>query len=64
MSSTLSKLNGAKTYIIALMTVGYAIAQWWSGDMSQNAAMAMIFGALGAGAIRHGITTSTQGTVK
>ena len=51
-------LQGKKTYIVAAATVVYALAEWWAGTIDQSAAVAMILGAAGMGAIRHGISTS------
>ena len=51
----LARLNGTKTYVVAATTVLYAVVSWWAGTMDQNAAMAMILGAAGLGALRHGV---------
>lgn len=53
----LSSLNGYKTYIVAAVTVVFALASWWAGTIDQSAAIAMILGALGLGGLRHGIST-------
>ena len=51
-------LQGKKTYIVAGATILYAVVGMWSGSLDQNSGMAMIFGALGFGAVRHGISTT------
>ena len=54
----LSLVNGYKTYIVAAATVVYALIQWWSGGMSDQAAMTMILSGAGLGALRHGMSKS------
>lgn len=54
----MSALNGWKTYIVAAVTIAYAGVSWWGGSLDQTGAMAMIFGALGVSALRHGVTKS------
>ena len=51
----LDKLSGYKTYIVAAVTIAYAITSAWQGTIDQTTAMQMILGALGLGALRHGI---------
>lgn len=52
----LSKINGSKTYIVAAVTIAFALAQLWQGAIDQNTAMEMVLGAMGLGALRHGIS--------
>ena len=54
----LAKLNGYKTYIVAGATVIYAVVGMWSGTLDQSTGMEMILGALGLGALRHGVSNS------
>jgi hypothetical protein len=55
----LSRLNGHKTYILAVLAIAYAIYGWLVlGTLPQNDAIDIIFVALGAGSLRHGITTA------
>lgn len=51
----LSKINGYKTYIVAAVTIAYALVDAWQGGALTQADTAMILGALGIGAVRHGI---------
>jgi type IV secretory pathway VirB2 component (pilin) len=60
MLSLFSKIEGYKTYIVAVVTVIYALVTMWNGTMDQHTGVAMILGALGLGGLRHGITTSTR----
>lgn len=49
-------LNGWKTYVVAGVTVAYALTEWLLvGAIDQTAAFAMIFGAGGLAALRNGI---------
>lgn len=56
-------LTGMKTYIVAFATVLYALVQYWNGAMSVNAAVAMVVGALGMAALRHGVSTTLLAAV-
>jgi len=51
-------IGGYKTYFVAGATVLYAVAGLWGGTMSQDAAVAMIFGGAGLGALRHGVSST------
>lgn len=53
-----AKLNGYKTYIVAAGTIIYALVQGWAGNMDAQTEVLTILAALGAGGIRHGISTS------
>ena len=55
--------SGYKTYIVAAATIIYAVVSWWSGAMGQDAAIAMILGGAGIGALRHAVTTTVAKTV-
>lgn len=48
-------LSGKKTYIVAAVTVAYALTQFWAGALPVEAVIALIFGALGLSALRNGI---------
>ena len=51
-------LTGAKTYIVAGATVLYGVVEWWSGAMTQDQALAFVFGGSGLAALRHGVAGS------
>lgn len=48
-------IDGYKTYIVAGVTVVYALVSWWSGAIDWKTAMDMILVALGAGSFRSAI---------
>lgn len=52
----LKNLSGKKTYIIAVLTILYAIFGYWQGHMEFDDAMQMILGGAGLGALRAGVT--------
>ena len=52
----LDAINGKKTYIVAAVTVLYALVGWWDGSLTDQAAMALLFGGAGLGALRHGVS--------
>lgn len=55
----MAALSGYKTYIVAAVTIVYALTEWLAaGTLDQNGAIAMIFAALGGSALRHGIAAS------
>lgn len=56
-------LNGKKTYIVAAVTVAYAAAEYWNGQISQQAAIGMILGAGGLGGLRHGLSSTLARTL-
>lgn len=59
MSQIWAALIGKKTYIVSLVTIGYALAQYFlSGDMPLPEAAKMIEGALIAMTVRHGMATA------
>ena len=60
MNIMLSKINGYKTYIVAGVTVAYAVVAHWGGTIDTNTEITMILGALGLGALRHGISTKGE----
>lgn len=53
-------LNGKKTYVVAIVTVIYAVCGILLGDMPTNEAMMLIAGALGITTIGHKIDKSTN----
>ncbi|MDE2020616.1 MAG: hypothetical protein KGJ13_09800 [Patescibacteria group bacterium] len=55
MHNFLASLSGYKTYIVAIATVFYAAVEYWDGTLNQAAAVGMVLGALGLGALRNGI---------
>lgn len=48
-------LSGKKTYIVAIVTVLYAIVVVGIGQNDWSGAVALILGASGLGALRHGV---------
>lgn len=54
----LNSINGYKTYIVAAITIAYAVVEYWNGSVTQTGMVDMILAALGASAIRHGIPNS------
>lgn len=55
MHKFLAAISGYKTYIVAVATVFYAVVEYWDGTLTQAAAVGMVLGALGLGALRNGI---------
>lgn len=55
----MSKLNGFKTYIIAGVTIAYALIQAWQAGGFDQTELTMILAALGGASLRHGISTSS-----
>jgi len=51
-------MQGYKTYILALVAVIYAIAGFYSGHIAGQDAVNMMWAALTAGALRHGIANA------
>jgi len=51
-------LTGYKTYILAALTVAYAVIGSYIGQIDGNAALQLIVTALGAAFVRHGVSTS------
>lgn len=52
-------LNGKKTYIVAIVTVIYAVSGILLGEMETTYALTLIAGALGLTSIGHKIDKST-----
>lgn len=48
-------INGHKTYIIAAVTVLFALASWWNGSMTYDQAIALALGGAGLGALRNAL---------
>lgn len=53
----MSKLSGYKTYMACLAAVAYAAGGWYTGDVAQPEALNLIFEAVVATFIRHGIAS-------
>ncbi len=53
-------LSGKKTYFLALAALAYAIGGFFTGHIDGNSAVDMIWAALAAGALRHGVSTDAQ----
>lgn len=51
----MSWINGRKTYIIAGLTIAFALASWWGGTMSYDQAVALALGGAGLGALRNAL---------
>lgn len=51
----LSKLNGYKTYAIAVLTLVYAISGYLLGNIDTETAVQLVIAALGLSALRHSI---------
>ena len=56
-------LSGQKTYILALVTVVYAVTAVVLGKMDVNQASGLIGPILAAAFVRHGISTSTAQSI-
>lgn len=56
----MSWLNGKKTYIVAIVTICYALVSMWNGSMTPDVGIGLILGACGFGALRHGVSTSAK----
>ena len=54
-------LSGYKTYILAGVTIIGAVASYLIGDLTLQAAIAIVIPALTGAFIRHGITTTMAG---
>ena len=54
----LQSISGKKTYIMAGLTILYAGAGYWTGNLDFNTAVQMILGAGGLSALRAGVTKS------
>jgi len=50
------KLNGKKTYIVAVLTIIYAVTGAAIGKIDWNTAVGIILAALGMSGLRHGIS--------
>lgn len=48
----LAKVDGNKTYIVAFVTILYAVVMVWTGQMDWKSAADMVLAALGVGAMR------------
>ena len=61
---TVGWLEGKKSFLISIATIGYAIivVGWQNGDWTE--AMMIIWGALGFSALRAGISNETKKIVK
>ena len=51
----MSWLEGKKTYIVALVTIVYAVTGLIIGQVTQEAAIALILGSLGVSALRNAV---------
>ena len=49
--------SGWKTYIVAGVTIVWALVSYWQGTMTFDAATALVLGGAGLGALRHGVST-------
>lgn len=50
-------VDGYKTYIVAVAAIVYSIAGWIIGQIDGGTAGELIFGALAAAGLRHGMQT-------
>ncbi len=57
----MNKINGVKTYVVALGAILTAIGAYMNGAMDLDTCIQTVFGALAAASIRHGITTEKKG---
>lgn len=55
MSSIIAFLLGKKTYIVAGVTILYAVTQHWTGVLTFDQMIQMILAALGLSALRAGV---------
>lgn len=53
-------LNGYKTYIVAGVTIAYAIVHAWQAGAVDQGTIETILAALGAASLRHGISTGAK----
>lgn len=51
-------ISGKKTYIVAVLTIIYAVTAYFTGNMDLNTATQMVLGGAGLGALRAGVTKS------
>jgi type IV secretory pathway VirB2 component (pilin) len=52
--------KGRKTYSLAVVAILYALAAWYLGKIDSQQAIAEIWAAITAAAIRHGISNETS----
>lgn len=56
----LTKLNGYKTYALALLGIIYAVSGFFTGHIDANTAFELVLGSGGLATLRHGISTTAQ----
>lgn len=54
--SSISFLQGKKTYLVALVAIIYAVSAYFTGHIGFENATQLVLGALGIGALRNGIS--------
>jgi hypothetical protein len=52
----IGELQGKKTYIVALALICYAVLGVYTGQLTQDAAVTLVFNGLGLSALRAGIS--------
>lgn len=52
--------EGKKTYILSAAAILYGVAGWYTGNLTQDAALGVIGAALGFSTLRHGVSTSAK----
>jgi hypothetical protein len=57
-SKTMKALDNYKTYIVSGTTILFTAVQLWNGSIDVSTAIFAILGALGLGALRHGMKTA------
>lgn len=55
----LAKLNGYKTYAVAVATILYAVFYYGVSQHDWGTAFSLIFGSTGLAALRHGVKKDT-----
>lgn len=55
----IDQINGKKTYAVAVATIAYAIVYYGLSQHQWGAAVDLVLGASGLGALRHGVAKTS-----
>lgn len=61
MKNLWEKLDGRKTYAVALSTILYAVLYYGVSQHDYGTMCTLIFGSTGLGALRHSVSKTNQG---